>query len=188
MGMTFDQVADAVRRSSWVCRRCGQSGGNPAADDRAGLPQGGVRGPGPLDATRREPPPPRRRGDARRRLRGGRPAARFGVETAMMVSVFRTGEPGSDRVRGASTEYVQGRADAPARGHVAQGLPGCGGDTEQSALAHAEEELRRVRARVPGADAVFCRAAAGVLESLGVPTSFLGAITLMPALDVPASS
>ena len=49
-GMTFDQVADAVRRSSWACRRCGQSGGNPAADDRAGLPQGGVRGPGPLDA------------------------------------------------------------------------------------------------------------------------------------------
>ena len=74
-GMTFDQVADAVRRSSWTCRRCGQSGGNPAADDRAGLPQGGVRGPGPLDATRREPPPPRRRGDGRRRLRGGRPAA-----------------------------------------------------------------------------------------------------------------
>ena len=170
-GMTFDQVADAVRRSSWTCRRCGQSGGNPAADDRAGLPQGGVRGrPGPLDATRREPPPPRRRGDARRRLRGGRPAAPLRRRDG--DDGLRLPHRGNPRAIDFAGPQRSTSRDARTRPPAGMSLRVCQDAAEipSSQRSHMlRNELRRVRARVPGADAVLCRAAAGVLGSLGVP-------------------
>ena len=106
----------------------------------------------------------------------------------MMVSVFRTGDQSAIEFAGPSTSTSRDtRARLPAGMSVTVWQDAA--ESLSSQRSHMlRNELRRVRARVPGADAVFCRAAAGVLGSLGVPTSFLGAITLMPGLDVPASS
>ena len=153
-GLTFDQVADAVRRSSLDL-----PGGSVRTErgeillrtHRAGLPRGGVRGSGPLDAGRRQPPPPRRRGDRRRRLRGDRPvrAVRRRADDDGLGIPDRGSE--RDRARRSHQRVCRGGAGAPARRGLAHGLAGLGQDPGAPRVADAPDRLRGVRAGVPGA-------------------------------------
>ena len=185
-GLTFDQVADAVRRSS------------------LDLPGGSVR-------TERGEILLRTIGQAYRgaeyenlvlwtradgsRLRLGDVAtvvdgfeetdqfARFDVEPTMMVSVFRTGDQSAIELAGLTNEYVE---EAQARQPEGVTLT----IWQDSALMLNNRLSLMLRTGVAGFALVFLVLAL-FLElrlafwvSLGIPISFLGAIALMPALGV----
>ena len=155
------------------------AGRDPAADDRAGLPRGGVRGPGALDAGRRQPPAPRRRGDGGRRLRGDGPvrAVRRRAGDDGLRLPHRRPERG--RPRRAGHRVRRGSAGAPPGGRLAHGLAERRRVAEQPARADAADRLRGLRARVPGAGAVP-GAAPGVLGQPRHPD-------LVPGGDRPAA-
>ena len=185
-GMTFDQVANAVRRSS------------------LDLPGGSVR-------TERGEILLRTIGQAYRgaefenlvlwtrpdgsRLHLGDVAtvvdgfeetdqyARFDVEPTMMVSVFRTGEQGAIELAGLAAAYVE---EAQAR--IPEGVTLT--IWQDSAKMLGNRLSLMLRTGVAGFALVFLVLAL-FLElrlafwvSLGIPISFLGAIALMPGLDV----
>ena len=185
-GLTFDQVADAVRRSS------------------LDLPGGSVR-------TERGEILLRTIGQAYRgeeyerlvlwtradgsRLRLGDVAtvvdgfaetdqyARFDVEPTMMVSVFRTGEQSALEIADVVYDYVE-RAQARLPAGVTITV------WQDSAKMLSARLALMLRNGIFGFAFVFIvlalflelRLAAWV--SLGIPVSFLGAIAFMPALDV----
>ena len=144
------------------------AGGDPAADDRAGVPGGGVRGPGAVDAGGREPAAARRRGDRRGRLRGDGPvrALRRRADDAGLRLPDRGPERG--RTRCAGDGVRRSGAGAPPRGRLPHGVAERCGGAERPAVADAPERVRGVRAGVPGAGAVP-GAAAGVLGEPGHP-------------------
>ena len=138
------------------------AGGDPAANDRAGLPRGRVRESDPVDAGRRQPPAPRRRGDRRRRLRGDGSvrAVRRRADDDGLGLPDRGAE--RDRARRARHRLRRGSPGPAPRGGNAHDLAGLGEDAGQPAVADAPDRRCRVRARLPGAGTVP-RAAPGVL-------------------------
>ncbi len=185
-GMTFDQVAQAVRRSS------------------LDLPGGSVR-------TERGEILLRTIGQAYRgaefenlvlwtradgsRLHLGDVAtvvdgfeetdqqARFDVEPAMMVSVFRTGEQSSIELAGLVNDYVE-----EARSRVPEGISLTVWQDMAKILSSQRSHMLRNGfagfALVFLVLALFLELRLAFWVSLGIPISFLGAIALMPGLDV----
>ena len=185
-GMTFDQVADAVRRSS------------------LDLPGGSVR-------TERGEILLRTIGQAYRgaefenlvlwtradgsRLRLGDVAtvvdgfeetdqrARFDVEPAMMVSVFRTGDQSAIELAGLVNEYVD-----EARSRLPAGISLTVWQDMAEILSSQRSHMLRNGfagfALVFLVLALFLELRLALWVSLGIPISFLGAIALMPGLDV----
>ena len=109
--------------------------------------------------------------------------ARFDVEPTMMVSVFRTGDQSTIDIAARVQEYVdsaQGRFPAGVRLTVWQ-------DTAQRLSAQQTLMLRNGLtgfALVFVVLALFLELRLAFWVSLGIPISFLGAIALMPTLDV----
>ena len=185
-GMTFDQVAQAVRRSS------------------LDLPGGSVR-------TERGEILLRTIGQAYRgaefenlvlwtradgsRLRLGDVAtvvdgfeetdqrARFDVEPAMMVSVFRTGDQSAIELAGLVNEYVD-----EARSRLPAGISLTVWQDMAEILSSQRSHMLRNGfagfALVFLVLALFLELRLALWVSLGIPISFLGAIALMPGLDV----
>ena len=185
-GLTFDQVAAAVRRSS------------------LDLPGGSVR-------TERGEILLRTIGQAYRgaefenlvlwtradgsRLRLGDVAtvvdgfeetdqqARFDVEPAMMISVFRTGEQSAIEISGLVNEYV-----AEARGRIPEGMSLTVWQDNAKILSGQRSHMLRNGFVGFGLVflvlALFLELRLAFWVSLGIPISFLGAIALMPGLEV----
>ena len=185
-GLTFDQVADAVRRSS------------------LDLPGGSVR-------TERGEILLRTIGQAYRgaefenlvlwtradgsRLRLGDVAtvvdgfeetdqqARFDVEPAMMISVFRTGDQSAIEISGLVNEYV-----AEARGRIPEGMSLTVWQDNAKILSGQRSHMLRNGFVGFGLVflvlALFLELRLAFWVSLGIPISFLGAIALMPGLEV----
>ena len=185
-GLTFDQVAAAVRRSS------------------LDLPGGSVR-------TERGEILLRTIGQAYRgaefenlvlwtradgsRLRLGDVAtvvdgfeetdqqARFDVEPAMMISVFRTGDQSAIEISGLVNEYV-----AEARGRIPEGMSLTVWQDNAKILSGQRSHMLRNGFVGFGLVflvlALFLELRLAFWVSLGIPISFLGAIALMPGLEV----
>ena len=155
--LTFDQVADAVRRSSLDL-----PGGSVRTDGGEillrtigqALPRGRVRGPGPVDAGRRQPPAAGRRGDGRRRLRGDGPVRPFRLRADDAGVGLPHGGPERGRDRRARHAVRRGGPGAPARGRDADSVAERRRVAEQPALADAAQRRCGVRAGVSGAVAV----------------------------------
>ena len=185
-GLTFDQVAAAVRRSS------------------LDLPGGSVR-------TERGEILLRTIGQAYRgaefenlvlwtradgsRLRLGDVAtvvdgfeetdqqARFDVEPAMMISVFRTGDQSAIEISRLVNEYV-----AEARGRIPEGMSLTVWQDNAKILSGQRSHMLRNGFVGFGLVflvlALFLELRLAFWVSLGIPISFLGAIALMPGLEV----
>ena len=118
-GLTFDQVADAVRGSSLDLpggSGADRGGRDPAAYHRAGVPRGRVRGPDPVDAARRQPPAAGRRGDRGRRLRGDGPVRPFRLRADDAGFGLPHGRPERGRDRRARHGVRRAGPGAAARG------------------------------------------------------------------------
>ncbi|MCY3843739.1 MAG: efflux RND transporter permease subunit, partial [Acidobacteria bacterium] len=109
--------------------------------------------------------------------------ARFDVEPAMMVSVFRTGEQSSIELAGLVNEYVE-----EARSRVPEGISLTVWQDMAKILSSQRSHMLRNGfagfALVFLVLALFLELRLAFWVSLGIPISFLGAIALMPGLDV----
>ena len=188
-GMTFDQVADAVRRSSLdlpggsvrtdggeiLLRTIGQAYRGDEYEDLVLWTR--------ADGTRL------RLGDVATVVDGFAETdqeARFDHDTTVMVSVFRTGDQSALDIAAAVHRYIE---DAQAR--VPEGI----------SLTIWQDQAEILNDRLTlmlrnGATgfalvfivlALFLQFRLAFWVSLGIPISFLGAIALMPALDVSAN-
>ena len=185
-GMTFDQVADAVRRSSLdlpggsvrtergeiLLRTIGQAYRGAEFEDLVLWTR--------ADGSRL------RLGDVATVVDGFEETdqqARFDVEPAMMVSVFRTGDQSAIELAGLVNEYVE-----QAQARLPEGMSLT--VWQDSAKILSSQRSHMLRNGFAGFTLVFLVLAL-FLElrlafwvSLGIPISFLGAIALMPGLDV----
>ena len=109
--------------------------------------------------------------------------ARFDVEPTMMVSVFRTGDQSAIELAALATEYV---GEAPAR--LPEGVSLTVWQNEAEALNNQLSLMLQNGfagfALVFLVLALFLELRLAFWVSLGIPISFLGAIALMPGLDV----
>ena len=109
--------------------------------------------------------------------------ARFDVEPAMMVSVFRTGEQSSIELAGLVNDYVE-----DARNRLPEGISLTVWQDMAKILSSQRSHMLRNGfagfALVFLVLALFLELRLAFWVSLGIPISFLGAIALMPGLDV----
>ena len=185
-GLTFDEVADAVRRSSLdlpggsvrteggeiLLRTLGQAYRGAEFEDLVLWTR--------PDGTRL------RLGDVATVVDGFEETdqyARFDFEPTMMVSVFRTGDQSAVDIAALATEYVDG-----ARARLPEGVTLTVWQNDAESL-NSQLSLM-LRSGVAGFALVFLVLAL-FLElrlafwvSLGIPISFFGAIALMPGLGV----
>ncbi len=189
-GMTFDQVADAVRRSSLdlpggsvrtaggeiLLRTIGQAYRGDEYEDLVLWTR--------ADGTRL------RLGDVATVVDGFAETdqqARFDHETAVMVSVFRSGDQSALDIAAAVHRYV---GDRQAR--VPEGISLAIWQDESESLADRLTLMARNGATgfvlVFIVLALFLDLRLAFWVSLGIPISFLGAIALMPGLDVSANT
>ena len=109
--------------------------------------------------------------------------ARFDVEPAMMVSVFRTGDQSSIELAGLVNDYVE-----EARSRIPEGISLTVWQDMAKILASQRSHMLRNGfvgfALVFLVLALFLELRLAFWVSLGIPISFLGAIALMPGLDV----
>ena len=185
-GMTFDQVADAVRRSSLdlpggsvrtergeiLLRTIGQAYRGAEFENLALWTR--------ADGSRLH------LGDVATVVDGFEETdqeARFDVEPTMMVSVFRTGDQSAIEIAAAATEYV---AEAQAR--LPEGVSLTVWQNEAESLNNQLSLMLQSGfagfALVFLVLALFLELRLAFWVSLGIPISFLGAIALMPGLDV----
>ena len=185
-GMTFDQVADAVRRSSLdlpggsvrtergeiLLRTIGQAYRGAEFEDLVLWTR--------ADGSRLH------LGDVATVVDGFEETdqeARFDVEPTMMVSVFRTGDQSAIDIAALATGYV---AEAQARLPEGVSLTVWQNDAESlnNQLALMLQSGFAGFALVFLVLALFLELRLAFWVSLGIPISFLGAIALMPGLDV----
>ena len=185
-GLTFDQVADAVRRSSLdlpggsvrtergeiLLRTIGQAYRGAEYEDLVLWTR--------ADGSRL------RLGDVATVVDGFEETdqfARFDVEPTMMVSVFRTGDQSVIELAGLTNEYVE---EAQAR--LPEGVSLTVWQDSGKILGHRVSQMLRTGfagfALVFLVLALFLELRLAVWVSVGIPISFLGAIALMPGLDV----
>ena len=185
-GMTFDQVADAVRRSSLdlpggsvrtergeiLLRTIGQAYRGAEFEDLVLWTR--------ADGSRL------RLGDVATVVDGFEETdqeARFDVEPTMMVSVFRMGDQSAIELASLATEYV---AEAQAR--LPEGVSLTVWQNEAESLNNQLSLMLQSGfagfALVFLVLALFLELRLAFWVSLGIPISFLGAIALMPGLDV----
>ena len=185
-GMTFDQVADAVRRSSLdlpggsvrtergeiLLRTIGQAYRGAEFEDLVLWTR--------ADGSRL------RLGDVATVVDGFEETdqqARFDVEPTMMVSVFRMGDQSAIEIASLATEYV---AEAQAR--LPEGVSLTVWQNEAESLNNQLSLMLQSGfagfALVFLVLALFLELRLAFWVSLGIPISFLGAIALMPGLDV----
>ena len=109
--------------------------------------------------------------------------ARFDVEPAMMVSVFRTGDQSSIELAGLVNDYVE-----EARSRLPEGISLTVWQDMAKILNSQRSHMLRNGfagfALVFLVLALFLELRLAFWVSLGIPISFLGAIALMPGLDV----
>ena len=161
-GLTFDDVADAVRRSSLDL-----PGGSVRSESGEillrtigpGVPRQRIRKSRPAHARRRDASRARRGGDGRRRFRRDRPVR--ALRRRSHRADLRLPDRRPERARHRRPRPRIRRADPTdaARGHLAHGLAGPVDDTPGPAHDHAPERAGRVRAGVPGARPVSGAAA-----------------------------
>ncbi len=189
-GMTFDQVADAVRRSSLdlpggsvrtaggeiLLRTIGQAYRGNEYEDLVLWTR--------ADGTRL------RLGDVATVVDGFAETdqyARFDRDTAVMVSVFRTGDQSALDIAAAVNRSVE---DMQAR--VPEGISLTIWQDQAESLADRLTLMARNDATgfvlVFIVLALFLEFRLAFWVSLGIPISFLGAIALMPGLDVSANT
>ncbi|MCY4027253.1 MAG: efflux RND transporter permease subunit, partial [Acidobacteria bacterium] len=185
-GMTFDQVAQAVRRSSLDLP------GGSVRTERGeillrtiGQAYRGAEFEGLVLWTR----PDGSRlllGDVATVVDGFEETdqqARFDVEPAMMVSVFRTGDQSSIELAGLVNDYVE-----EARTRIPEGISLTVWQDMAKILSNQRSHMLRNGfagfALVFLVLALFLELRLAFWVSLGIPISFLGAIALMPGLDV----
>ena len=189
-GMTFDQVADAVRRSSLdlpggsvrtaggeiLLRTIGQAYRGNEYEDLVLWTR--------ADGTRL------RLGDVATVVDGFAETdqyARFDRDTAVMVSVFRTGDQSALDIAAAVNRSVE---DMQAR--VPEGISLTIWQDQAESLADRLTLMARNGATgfvlVFIVLALFLEFRLAFWVSLGIPISFLGAIALMPGLDVSANT
>ena len=185
-GMTFDQVADAVRRSSLdlpggsvrtergeiLLRTIGQAYRGAEFEDLALWTR--------PDGSRL------RLGDVATVVDGFEETdqeARFDVEPTMLVSVFRTGDQSALEIAALATAYV---AEVQAR--LPEGVSLTVWQNEAESLNNQLSLMLQSGfagfALVFLVLALFLELRLAFWVSLGIPISFLGAIALMPSLDV----
>ncbi len=185
-GMTFDQVADAVRRSSLdlpggsvrtergeiLLRTIGQAYRGAEFEDLVLWTR--------ADGSRL------RLGDVATVVDGFEETdqqARFDVEPTMMVSVFRMGDQSAIELASLATDYV---AEAQAR--LPEGISLTVWQNEAESLNNQLSLMLQSGfagfALVFLVLALFLELRLAFWVSLGIPISFLGAIALMPGLDV----
>ena len=185
-GMTFDQVADAVRRSSLdlpggsvrtergeiLLRTIGQAYRGVEFEDLVLWTRS--------DGSRLQ------LGDVATVVDGFEETdqyARFDVEPTMMVSVFATGDQSAIALAALATEYV---GEAQAR--LPEGVSLTVWQDEAESLNNQLSLMLRSGfagfAFVFLVLALFLELRLAFWVSLGIPISFLGAIALMPGLDV----
>ena len=185
-GMTFDQVARAVRRSSLdlpggsvrtergeiLLRTIGQAYRGAEFEDLVLWTR--------ADGSRLH------LGDVATVVDGFEETdqrARFDVEPAMMVSVFRTGDQSSIELAGLVNDYVE-----EARSRIPEGISLTVWQDMAEILSNQRSHMLRNGfagfALVFLVLALFLELRLAFWVSLGIPISFLGAIALMPGLDV----
>ena len=115
-GLTFDQVADAVRRSSLDLPggSVRTDGGEILLRTIGGVSRGRVRGSGAMNADRRQPPAAGRRGDRRRRPSRRRTSTPVRLRADDAALGLRTGNQSAVHIAELATQYVEGaRARLP---------------------------------------------------------------------------
>ncbi len=188
-GMTFDQVADAVRRSSLdlpggsvrtdggeiLLRTIGQAYRGDEYEELVLWTR--------ADGTRL------RLGDVATVVDGFAETdqqARFDNDTTVMVSVFRTGDQSALDIAAAVNRYVEGM-----RARVPEGISLTIWQNQAEVLADRLSLMLRNGATgfllVFIVLALFLQFRLAFWVSLGIPISFLGAIALMPTFDVSAN-
>ena len=185
-GLTFDDVADAVRRSSLdlpggsvrsesgeiLLRTIGQAYRGNEYESLVLLTR--------TDGTRLE------LGEVATVVDGFAETdqfARFDADPTVLISVFRTGDQSALDIAASVHEYVARTPADAARGHLPHGLAGPVDDTPGPLATMFRNGLGGF-VLVFLVLALFLELRLAFWVSLGIPISFLGAIMLMPGLDV----